>query len=71
VFVTFFSHPLQVKLEQKNSIDSLFLIQIESRGLSEVGLYRVPGSEREVKDLKEKFLKGKGSPILSKVSNLG
>jgi Rac GTPase-activating protein 1 len=33
-----------------------------------VGLYRVPGSEREVKDLKEKFLKGKGSPILSKVS---
>jgi hypothetical protein len=35
-----------------------------------VGLYRVPGSEREVKDLKEKFLKGKGSPILSKVSNI-
>jgi hypothetical protein len=31
----------------------------------------VPGSEREVKDLKEKFLKGKGSPILSKVSNIG
>jgi hypothetical protein len=32
-----------------------------------VGLYRVPGSEREVKDLKERFLKGKGCPILTKV----
>jgi Rac GTPase-activating protein 1 len=32
-----------------------------------VGLYRVSGSEREVKELKERFLKGKGCPILSKV----
>ena len=27
----------------------------------------MPGSEREVKELKERFLKGKGCPILSKV----
>lgn len=30
--------------------------EIESRGLSEVGIYRVPGSERDVKGLKVCFL---------------
>ena len=39
--------------------------EIESRGLSEVGLYRIPGSEREVRDMKEKFLAGKGCPNLT------
>jgi len=38
--------------------------EIEARGMEEVGLYRVPGSEREVKDLKEKFLAGRGCPKL-------
>ena len=38
--------------------------EIESRGLGEVGLYRIPGSEREVRDLKEKFLAGRGCPNL-------
>ncbi|XP_046391617.1 rac GTPase-activating protein 1-like [Ischnura elegans] len=38
--------------------------EIESRGLNEVGIYRVPGSEREVKFLKEKFMRGKGAPNL-------
>lgn len=41
--------------------------EIESRGLSEVGIYRVPGSERDVKALKENFLRGKGAPNLSNV----
>ncbi|EFA01222.2 rac GTPase-activating protein 1 [Tribolium castaneum] len=41
--------------------------EIELRGLSEVGLYRVPGSERDVKALKERFLKGKGAPCLNQV----
>ena len=39
--------------------------EIEARGLNEVGLYRVPGSEKEVKDLKEKFFAGRGCPNLS------
>ena len=39
--------------------------EIDRRGLAEVGIYRVPGSEREVKDLREKFLVGKGCPNLS------
>jgi len=39
--------------------------EIEARGLGEVGLYRVPGSEREVRELKEKFLAGRGCPNLS------
>jgi Rac GTPase-activating protein 1 len=41
--------------------------EIEKRGMTEVGLYRVPGSEREVKELKERFLKGKGCPILARI----
>lgn len=41
--------------------------EIELRGLTEVGLYRVPGSEKEVKMLKEKFLCGKGPPLLNKI----
>ena len=38
--------------------------EVEARGLSEVGIYRVPGSEREVRELKDKFLRGKGIPNL-------
>lgn len=33
--------------------------EIENRGLSEVGIYRVPGSDKDQKELKEKFLKGR------------
>lgn len=40
--------------------------EIEVRGLDTLGLYRVPGPEREVKDLKEKFLRGKGIPSLGR-----
>jgi Rac GTPase-activating protein 1 len=40
--------------------------EIEVRGLQTVGLYRVPGPEKEVKDLKERFLRGKGTPNLSR-----
>ena len=36
--------------------------ELVSRGLAEVGIYRVPGSEREVKDLRDKFLAGRGCP---------
>jgi len=39
--------------------------EIEARGLCEVGLYRIPGSEKEVRDLREKFLAGRGCPNLS------
>jgi len=38
--------------------------EIETRGLKEVGLYRVSGGDREVKALKERFLR-KGIPQLS------
>ncbi|XP_059475625.1 rac GTPase-activating protein 1 [Neocloeon triangulifer] len=39
--------------------------EVEKRGSTEIGIYRVPGSERDVKALKERFLKGKGAPDLS------
>jgi len=39
--------------------------EIEIRGLATEGLYRVPGLEREVKELKERFLRGKGIPNLA------
>jgi Rac GTPase-activating protein 1 len=41
--------------------------EIEIRSLNVVGLYRIPGSEREVKALKERFLRGKGVPNLSNI----
>ncbi|XP_067633543.1 rac GTPase-activating protein 1 [Eurosta solidaginis] len=41
--------------------------EIESRGLNEVGIYRVSGSEREVKALKERFLRGKNTPHLANI----
>ena len=41
--------------------------ELEKRGMYEVGLFRVPGSEREVKELKDKFLRGRGCPNLSTI----
>ncbi|CAK9812948.1 Rac GTPase-activating protein 1 [Anthophora plagiata] len=41
--------------------------EVELRGMSEQGLYRVNGGSAEVKCLKEKFLKGKGAPNLSDI----
>lgn len=40
------------------------LQEVEQRGLSEVGLYRVSGSEREVREIREHFQRGKGVPDL-------
>ncbi|ENN72549.1 hypothetical protein HUJ04_001171 [Dendroctonus ponderosae] len=38
--------------------------EIELRGLKELGLYRISASEKEVRSLKEKFLKGRGYPSI-------
>ncbi|KOB68463.1 Tumbleweed [Operophtera brumata] len=39
--------------------------EVEKRGLLERGLYRVSGAEKDVKRLKERFLRGCGSPSLT------
>lgn len=44
--------------------------EIEHRGLHEVGLYRVSGHERLVKELKEKLIRGKTLPPLHKVEDI-
>ncbi|KAM6897540.1 rac GTPase-activating protein 1 [Xenentodon cancila] len=44
--------------------------EIERRGLQERGLYRVPGGERPVKDLREGLLQGKSALLLSKVQDI-
>lgn len=44
--------------------------EIEKRGLHEVGLYRIPGSDKHIKELKEKMLKCKGNPHLEKVDDI-
>ncbi|KAM9715887.1 rac GTPase-activating protein 1 isoform 2-T2 [Menidia menidia] len=44
--------------------------EIERRGLQERGLYRIPGGERPVKELRERFLLGKPSVVLSKVQDI-
>lgn len=38
--------------------------------LFQTGLYRVSGADRVVKELKEKFLRGKTFPLLSKVEDI-
>ncbi|XP_043939763.1 rac GTPase-activating protein 1 isoform X2 [Protopterus annectens] len=44
--------------------------EIEQRGLREAGLYRISGCDRVVKELKEKFLRGRTVPLLSKVEDI-
>lgn len=41
--------------------------EVELRGMTEQGLYRIAGGSAEVKSLKEKFQKGRGAPNLSEV----
>lgn len=41
--------------------------EIEARGLNEIGLYRISGSEMEVKELKQKLLRTRGTPNLKNV----
>uniref|UniRef100_A0A3B5MIN0 Uncharacterized protein n=1 Tax=Xiphophorus couchianus TaxID=32473 RepID=A0A3B5MIN0_9TELE len=44
--------------------------EIERRGLHEVGLYRISGHEHQVKELKEKLIRGKTLPSLNKVEDI-
>ncbi|NXH67632.1 RGAP1 protein, partial [Hydrobates tethys] len=44
--------------------------EIEQRGLHEMGLYRISGCDKTVRELKEKFLRGKNIPLLSKVDDI-
>ncbi|KFP21938.1 rac GTPase-activating protein 1 [Egretta garzetta] len=44
--------------------------EIEQRGLHEMGLYRVSGCDKTVRELKEKFLRAKNIPLLSKVDDI-
>ncbi|XP_077407850.1 rac GTPase-activating protein 1 [Vanacampus margaritifer] len=44
--------------------------EIERRGLQERGLYRVPGGERQVKELRDRLLAAKAQPALSEVSDV-
>ncbi|XP_035248842.1 rac GTPase-activating protein 1 [Anguilla anguilla] len=44
--------------------------EIEKRGLEEKGIYRVPGGERAVKELREKYVLGKGPLALGKVEEI-
>ncbi|XP_075934469.1 rac GTPase-activating protein 1-like [Anarhichas minor] len=44
--------------------------EIERRGLEEIGLYRIPGGERLVKELRDRFLQGRTPLMLSKVHDV-
>lgn len=41
--------------------------EVETRGLSERGIYRVSGSEKEIKALKDRFLRNEDIPDLSNI----
>ena len=40
--------------------------EVESRGLTECGIYRIPGNETEANDILGKFLRGKCAPSLGR-----
>ncbi|NWZ69475.1 RGAP1 protein, partial [Acrocephalus arundinaceus] len=44
--------------------------EIEQRGLHEKGIYRISGCDKTVRELKEKFLRAKSIPLLSKVDDI-
>ncbi|XP_076857298.1 rac GTPase-activating protein 1 [Brachyhypopomus gauderio] len=44
--------------------------EIERRGLQERGVYRVPGGERLVKELRERYISGRGPLMLHKVDEI-
>ncbi|XP_066063641.1 rac GTPase-activating protein 1 isoform X1 [Chamaea fasciata] len=44
--------------------------EIEQRGLHETGIYRISGCDKTVRELKEKFLRSKSIPLLSKVDDI-
>uniref|UniRef100_A0A8C8AL40 Rac GTPase-activating protein 1 n=1 Tax=Otus sunia TaxID=257818 RepID=A0A8C8AL40_9STRI len=44
--------------------------EIEQRGLHETGLYRISGCDKTVRELKDKFLRAKNVPLLSKVDDI-
>ncbi|NXU00875.1 RGAP1 protein, partial [Buphagus erythrorhynchus] len=44
--------------------------EIEQRGLHETGIYRISGCDKTVRELKEKFLRAKNVPLLSKVDDI-
>nr|XP_022910102.1 rac GTPase-activating protein 1-like [Onthophagus taurus] len=43
------------------------LNEIEAKGMKELGIYRIPGAEKDVKGLKDRFFKGKAAPILTNI----
>lgn len=51
--------------KKKRIFQLFYSIQVETRGLTEEGIYRVSGSEKEVKALEERFLHGRGIPVLA------
>ncbi|NWR43845.1 RGAP1 protein, partial [Regulus satrapa] len=44
--------------------------EIEQRGLRETGIYRISGCDKTVRELKDKFLRAKNIPLLSKVDDI-
>lgn len=52
--------------------NNISIIQIKKNvfPLTQAGLYRLSGAERTVKELKEKFLRSKTVPVLSKVDDI-
>jgi len=46
------------------------VLEVERRGLSQPGIYRIPGADPVVKELLEKFLRGKGLPKLGQYDDV-
>uniref|UniRef100_A0A8C4R322 Rac GTPase activating protein 1 n=2 Tax=Eptatretus burgeri TaxID=7764 RepID=A0A8C4R322_EPTBU len=44
--------------------------EIEHRGFTEVGIYRVPGCDRTVKEIRERFVRNRALPPLSRIQDI-
>uniref|UniRef100_UPI00358E7654 rac GTPase-activating protein 1-like n=1 Tax=Myxine glutinosa TaxID=7769 RepID=UPI00358E7654 len=44
--------------------------EIEHRGLTEIGIYRVPGCDRTIKEMREQFVQNRALPPLSRIQDI-
>ena len=51
-----FKRKMESQIHQKLSVVVQCVNEIETRGLTEIDLYRISGSDRDVKALREKFV---------------
>ena len=63
---------MEGKWEQKNAgfMCAVYILPVSKAFCLQMGLYRVSGCDKTVRELKEKYLRSKNIPLLSKVDDI-